>query len=146
MSQQILLKKAEKEDWTRILQLYSSLDEVDLEYRFFNLHRVSADEAKIIAGRPDHFALLALQGESAIGEATLQGNGEVSVVVQKQSRGMGVARLLVTELIDIARSKGFKKLRFFTLPSNSKMVGLGRAFGFRVLSHSSMEEEWILDL
>jgi GNAT superfamily N-acetyltransferase len=146
MSRQILLKIAEKEDWNRILQLYASLDEEDLEYRFFNLHRVSADEAMLMAGRPDHYTLLALEGESAIGEATLQGNGEVSVVVAKKSRDMGVATLLVKELIRIAKDKGFKRLKFFTLPSNSEMVGLGRAFGFRVLSHSNMDEEWALDL
>ncbi len=147
MSEQILLKKAEKEDWKKIMDLYSTLDEEDLEYRFFNVHRLSSGEAMKMAGRLDHITILALQGGgSAIGEASLQSNGEVSVVVAKKYRGMGVARLLVRELIRVARSKGFKRLKFYTLPSNSKMVGLGRAFGFRVLSHSSFEEEWILDL
>ena len=146
MSEQILLKKADKDDWKKIMDLYSSLDEEDLEYRFFNVHRVSSGEAMMMAGRPDHFTILALQEGAAIGEATLQSNGEVSVVVAKKSRGMGVARLLVEELIRNARSKGFKRLKFYTLPSNSRMVGLGRAFGFRVLSHSSSEEEWVLDL
>ncbi len=139
-------KKAGKEDWKRILDLYGSLDEEDLEFRFFNLHRLSCSEAMQMAGQPDHITLLALQGESAIGEATLQGNGKVSVVVAKKSSGMGVATLLVKELIRIAKEEGFKRLKFYSLPSNGKMVELGRAFGFRVLYHCSSEEEWVLDL
>jgi len=87
-----------------------------------------------------------LQGNSAIGEATLQANGEVSVVVAKRSRGMGVATLLVNELLQIARHKGYPLVKFYTLPTNAPMVGLGRAFGFRVINHSNTEEEWVLDL
>ncbi|MFI5421894.1 MAG: GNAT family N-acetyltransferase [Nitrososphaerales archaeon] len=146
MSQQILLKKASKDDWKRILDLYSSLDEEDLEFRFFNVHRLSSSEATLMADQPDHITLLALQGEAAIGEATLQSNGEVSVVVAKKSRGMGVATLLVNELIQIAGDAGYKRLKFYTLPTNRNMVGLGRAFGFRVLNHCNTEEEWVLDL
>ena len=143
---QILLKKAERSDWKRILNLYSSLDDEDLEYRFFNIHHVFSDEAKQIAQKPDHYTVLALLGDEAIGEATLQKSGEVSVVVSKQERGRGVGKLLFEELVAEARRRKIERLKFYTLPSNAHMIELGRAFGFRVVLHSSLEEEWALDL
>ena len=143
---QILVRTAGKGDWKKILALYASLDEEDLEYRFFNIHHVYSDEAKEMANPAEHLTLLALDGENAVGEATLQGNGEVSVVVSKGWRGQGIATKLVNELIQAAREKGFTRLKFFSLPSNSHMVSLGRAFGFRVVEHSNVDEEWVLDI
>jgi GNAT superfamily N-acetyltransferase len=146
LSEQIQVKRADKEDWKRILSLYSSLDEEDLEYRFFNLHRVCPDEAMQMADPRSHCTLLALVGEKLIGEATLECDGEVAMVVAKEWRHHGVATMLVDQLIQIAREKGVKTIRFFTLTGNLRMVEIGRAFGFRVLEHSSREEEWVLDL
>ena len=137
MSQQILLKKASKDDWKRILDLYASLDEEDLEFRFFNVHRLSSSEATLMASQPDHITLLALQGEAAIGEATLQSNGEVSVVVAKKYRGMGVATLLVNRLIQIAGDAGYKEAEILHL-THEREDGWARK-GFRIQSSEPLQ-------
>jgi GNAT superfamily N-acetyltransferase len=62
--------------------------------------------------------LLALQGTKIIADATLhqqQGGwkrhiGRVSVVVQPQSRGKGLATILLKELIEVARHLGLERL------------------------------------
>ncbi len=146
MSEQILLKRADSGDWKAILSLYASLDEEDLERRFFNLHRLNPEEARQMAGRSGHYTLLALSGETLIGEATLERDGEIAVVVAKSWRNHGIASLLVKELIQVGRTEGFSRLWFLTLTGNLRMVGLGKALGFHVISHSNMEEKWVLDL
>ncbi|HZW55948.1 MAG TPA: GNAT family N-acetyltransferase [Nitrososphaerales archaeon] len=146
MSQQILVRRAGKDDWKGVLKLYETLDEEDLEYRFFNIHHLSAEEARKISVSRDHMTFLAFSGDTTIAECTLQSDGEVSIVVSPDFRGHGVATHLFEYTLLAARERGMKRLHFFTLPSNSRMTGLGRALGFRLISHSVVEEEWVLDL
>jgi len=144
--QEITLKKSEPSDWKAILALYASLDEDDLEYRFFNVHHVFPREAQQMASQKEHCTLLAFADEIPVGEACLESDGEVSVVVARDWRHRGVASLLFKELIAIARDRGLHKVWFMTLTRNASMIELGRMFDFRVVLHSSQEEEWVLDL
>lgn len=142
---QILLKKAGPEDWKAMLSLYSSLDEYDLKCRLFGPHHVFADEPKSMANQDDRYTLLAFAGATPVGEASLQTDGEVSVVVAKDWKHQGIAPLLFRELIEIARNRGFERVWFAAPRDNSGMIQLGRDFAFRVISHSSEEEKWVLD-
>lgn len=146
MSQQIEIRQASATDWPKILALYQSLDTEDLEFRFMTPHQLSVEEAKEIAFSSGRETFLAINGEDAIGEASLEEDGEISVVVSRKFREEGVAMALVRHLVDAARTRGLKHLKFYCLPGNLHMIRLGKVFGFRVLGQPESEDEWILDL
>ena len=89
---------------------------------------------------------LALKDEAVIGEAQLEDDGEIAIVVSKDFRDEGIGVSLVKQLIEEAKLKGMKRMKFFCMPSNIRMTWLGDFLGFRLLKHLGMEDEWVLDL
>ena len=143
---QIVIRGSKDEDWPKILDLYNSLSQDDLEFRFMNLHYLTIDEAKQISELNNRTTYLALKDEAVIGEAALEEDGEISIVVSKAFRAEGVGISLLTQLIEVAKLKGMKKVKFFCLPSNLQMAWLGAFLGFKLLNHFGMEDEWVLDI
>lgn len=70
MSEQIKIRKAVKEDWEKIYQLYNSLSDEDLYLRFFHLYRITEEDAKRIASNEDHVTFLAEVDGKVVGEAS----------------------------------------------------------------------------
>lgn len=100
-------------------QLFLDIPEPE---RMFIKHRVTDVEVihgwcqNIDYGR--NLPLVALVGGKIIGDATLHQQlggwkrhvGRVSVLVHPQFRGRGIARALVSEIVDIAREAGLEKV------------------------------------
>jgi len=100
-------------------QLFLGIPEPE---RMFIKHRVTEIEVirdwcqNIDYGR--NLPLVALIGGKIVGDATLHQQlggwrrhiGRVSVLVHPQHRGRGLARALVSEIIDIARSAGLERV------------------------------------
>jgi GNAT superfamily N-acetyltransferase len=126
------------------MELYSSLSEDDLEFRFMNAHHLTREEAGRIADSGTRTTLVAINGESIIGEATLEGDGEISVVVAKKYREEGIGAKLLEGLVFEARVKRMKTVKFYCLPSNQRMIWLGTLLGFKLQSHYDTEDEWVL--
>jgi N-acetylglutamate synthase-like GNAT family acetyltransferase len=145
-STRIEIRRSTDEDWQQILDLYNSLSEDDLEFRFMNLHHLTIDEAKRISQHKTHTAYVALKDGIVIGEAALEEDGEVSIVVAKEYREEGVGVLLLRRLVEIAKLSELKRLKFFCSPSNTQMASLGAFLGFKLSKHFGMEDEWVLDL
>ncbi len=142
----IVIRKSTDEDWPKILDLYNALSQDDLEFRFMNLHHLTIDEAKQISELKARTTYLALKDDAVIGEAALEEDGEISIVVSKEYRAEGVGVSLLTRLIEAAKVIGMKRVKFLCLPSNLQMAWLGAFLGFKLSKRFGMEDEWILDL
>lgn len=142
----ISIRRSTDEDWPKILDLYNALSQDDLEFRFMNLHHLTIDEAKQISELKTRTTFLALKGNTVIGEAALEEDGEISIVVSIDYRSEGVGVSLLTRLIEAAKLSGLKRVKFVCLPSNLQMAWLGAFLGFKLLKHFGMEDEWVLDI
>jgi GNAT superfamily N-acetyltransferase len=138
------IRRSSSDDSEGIMELYSSLSEDDLEFRFMNAHHLTREEAGRIADSGTRTTLVAINGESIIGEATLEGDGEISVVVAKKYREEGIGAKLLEGLVFEARVKRMKTVKFYCLPSNQRMIWLGTLLGFKLQSHYDTEDEWVL--
>ena len=88
-----------------------------------------------------NLALLAFDGESIIADATLHQQlggwkrhiGRVSVLVHPDFRALGLARTLVTEVIDIARRAGVEKLEAEFIGGQERAIHVFSLLGFSQL-------------
>jgi RimJ/RimL family protein N-acetyltransferase len=77
------------------------------------------------------------RGEEFVGvvryaEATEACVAELAVSVADQWQRTGIARLLVTQLVRFARSRGIHRLTGIVLPENEPMIVLARSLGFTI--------------
>lgn len=101
---------------------YAFFQQVPEREKMFIKHRVDQPEVirswcqTIDLGR--RFPLLAVAGTRIVGAATLHQNlggwkrhiGRISVLVHPQQRGRGLARAMVSEIVEIARSLGLEQV------------------------------------
>ena len=57
---------------------------------------------------------------------------EFAITVAAPFNGVGLAKRLMTELIDESRRRGLKEMEGFVLSQNQPMLGLARRLGFRI--------------
>src|SRR5437870_4392153 len=114
--------------------------------RMFIKHRVTEPEVirdwcqNIDLGR--NLPLLALAGNKIIGDATLHQQlggwkrhiGRVSVLVHPQYRGRGLARTLVSEMIEIARHVGLEKVEAEFIGEQETAIKMFGLLGFTTLA------------
>jgi len=119
--------------------------------------RTAAELARRIAESPErHPVLVAEAGATVLGWASVgpyrdrrcyDGVGEFSVYIHRGARGRGVGRLLLTQLIDEARRRGYWKLLSRVFPFNTASLALCRALGFREVGtyekHGRLEGRWL---
>ena len=63
---------------------------------------------------------------------------EFAIAVDDAWQGSGVARILMTALMDAARERGFRNMQGTVLATNHRMLGFVRRLGFSV--HSDAED------
>src|SRR5882724_8275766 len=116
---QVSLRPLKKDDEKKFHDFFLA---VPAEERMFIKHRVTDPLVirdwcqNIDLGR--NLPLLAISDGKIVGDATLHQQlggwkrhiGRVSVLVQPQHRGRGLARALVSEIVDIARHLGLEKV------------------------------------
>src|SRR5688572_19991112 len=118
---------------------------VPVQERMFIKHRVTEPEVirdwcqNIDLGR--NFPLLAFTDGQIVADATLHQQlggwkrhiGRVSVLVHPQFRGRGLARALVTDVIDIARRQGLEKVEAEFIGGQEAAMKVFALLGFREL-------------
>ena len=143
-----------KQDFQCSLRPLSGADElafhefflnIPTEERMFIKHRVT--EADVIRewcqnidlGR--NFPLLAVQDGRIIGDATLHQQlggwkrhiGRVSVLVQPKFRGRGLAKTMVNEILEIARSLGLERVEAEFIGEQKAAIKMFAMLGFSTL-------------
>ncbi|MDM0044452.1 GNAT family N-acetyltransferase [Variovorax dokdonensis] len=66
---------------------------------------------------------------------------EFAVLVRSDLKGMGMGRLLLSELITHARARGYERLYGIVLRENQGMLGLARSLGFVAERHEDDEPD-----
>jgi L-phenylalanine/L-methionine N-acetyltransferase len=119
---------------------------VPTQERMFIKHRVTEPEVihewcqKIDLGR--NLPLLACRDGQVVGDATLHQQlggwkrhiGRVSVLVHPQFRGRGLAKALVSEVIDLARHFGLEKVEAEFIGEQETAVKMFGMLGFTTLA------------
>jgi RimJ/RimL family protein N-acetyltransferase len=119
---------------------------VPTEERMFIKHRVTEPEIirdwcqNIDLGR--NFPLLAIQDGRIIGDATLHQQlggwkrhiGRISVLVHPKFRGRGLAKSMVSEIIEIARSLGLEKVEAEFIGEQEAAIRMFALLGFSTLA------------
>ena len=85
--------------------------------------------------RPSGRLLLAVDGRSILGCVGLRPLGGTHcemkrLYVRREGRDVGLGRLLVTTVLDEARTVGYRRVLLDTLPSMSEAIALYRSLGF----------------
>jgi GNAT superfamily N-acetyltransferase len=138
----VTLRPLRKTDEKNFHELFLGIPEQE---RMFIKHRVT--ELPVIRdwcqnidlGR--NLPLVAVQGGKILGDATLHQQlggwkrhiGRVSVLVHPQSRGKGLARALVSEIVDIARNVGLEKVEAEFIGGQEAAIHMFAMLGFSQL-------------
>lgn len=75
---------------------------------------------------------VARYARSVDAQAAARGSAEFAIVLADAWQGRGLARALLTRLVQAARAAGVRELADVTLHENAPMIGLARALGFTV--------------
>jgi len=146
------LRPLRKDDEIGFHEFFLAVPEAE---RMFIKHRVVEPEVirdwcqNIDLGR--NFPLLALMDGKIVGAATLHQQlggwkrhiGRVSVLVQPQYRGRGLARALVTEIVSLARSLGLEKVEAEFIGEQEAAIKMFALLGF---SNLVRLEDYVKDM
>jgi GNAT superfamily N-acetyltransferase len=146
------VRPLKKEDEKAFHEFFEAIPERE---RMFIKHRVTDPEVihewcqNIDYGR--NLPLLAVQNGKIIGDATLHQQlggwkrhvGRVSVLIHPGSRGHGVAKMLVEEIVDVARNVGLERVEAEFLGEQEAGMKLFAMIGF---SHLLRLEDHVKDM
>lgn len=146
------LRPLKRDDEANYYQFFQDVPEVE---RMFIKHRMA--DPKVIREWCHNidlnrdFPLLAFTNGKIIGTATLHLQtagwkrhiGRISVLVLPKFRGLGLARALVTELIQIARNLGLERIEAESLGEQEAAIKMLTGLGFRPLARF---EEYVKDM
>lgn len=138
----ITLRPLRKTDEKHFHELFLGIPEQE---RMFIKHRVTEIATirewcqNIDLGR--NLPLLAIEGGKVLGVATLHQQlggwkrhiGRVSVLVHPQYRGRGVARALISEIVDLARHMGLEKVEAEFIGGQETAIHMFAMLGFSQL-------------
>jgi GNAT superfamily N-acetyltransferase len=146
------LRPLQRDDERAFFEFFQAIPEKE---RMFIKHRVQ--DAAVIRSWCQHidygrnFPLLALAENQIVGTATLHQQlggwkrhiGRISVLMHPQFRGHGTARLLVEEVVDLARNAGLEKAEAEFLGEQEAGMKLFAMLGF---SHLLRLDEYVKDM
>ena len=146
------LRPLRKDDEKKFHQFFLAVPEAE---RMFIKHRVTEQEVirdwcqNIDLGR--NFPLLAISESKIIGDATLHQQlggwrrhiGRVSVLVLPQYRGRGLARAMITEIVQLARNLGLERIEAEFIGEQEAAIQMFAMLGF---SNLVRLEDYVKDM
>lgn len=149
---QFSLRPLKKDDEKKFHQFFL---EVPAEERMFIKHRVTEPDAirawcqNIDLGR--NFPLLAIADSKIVGCATLHQQlggwkrhiGRVSVLVLPRYRGKGLARAMITEIMQISRNLGLERIEAEFIGEQEAAIKMFALLGF---SNLARFEDYVKDM
>jgi acetyltransferase len=139
----VILRPTKSEDETDLKELFMSLSEETMRYRFFQIIKDMPHETLIKYCNLDYDREIALVAEiqeekkKIIGVALLVSEpngkyGEYAVVVGDQWQGLGLGSKLTESIIDIAKDMNLETIYGYLLSTNAKMIHINNKKGFKI--------------
>ena len=133
------LRRDDEKDFHKLFLGIAEPERMFIKHRVTDLEVIHDWCRNIDYGR--NLPLVALVGGKIIGDATLHQQlggwkrhiGRVSVLVHPEFRGRGLARALVSEIIDIARSAGLEKVEAEFIGEQEAAIRMFAMLGFSQL-------------
>jgi len=136
-AEDVRLRPLTADDKERLVRLYHRASRETLYRRFFAAPPPEPPEFildwLVTVDHTMREAVAAVQGDEIVGVARFDrdlddpSRAEFAVTVEDALQRRGVGRLLMTELISIARERGVTTLYGLTLPANRALLGLVRS-------------------
>jgi L-amino acid N-acyltransferase YncA len=138
----VLIRDATENDWPAIYPFFSEIVAAGRTYAYPESLPSDAARRYWMAGPPNR-TVVAVEGGVVLGTATMGPNrpgrgshvATASFMVDPNQQNRGVGRALGNEVVDWARSNGYRAIQFnAVVETNEAAVHLWRALGFDVLA------------
>jgi len=140
---QVTVRPIKPEDEALLLELYQSLSEETMQFRFFQVFREVTHETLTRYCNLDYDREIAIVAETQKDKRRIIGvvllllepgrkRGEFAVLVGDQWQGLGLGSKLIDYIIEIGRDIGLKTIYGYTMSSNTKMIHLCSQKGFKM--------------
>jgi acetyltransferase len=142
--QEVLLRPIKPEDEPMWLEMFQSLSEESIRYRFFQMLKDTPHEVRVRYCNVDYDREIALVAEMVengkrkiLGVTRLsiesdEKSGEMAFLVSDYWQGLGLGTKMVDYVLDIAKEKGIDKVNAIILQDNYRALSLTKKMGFSI--------------
>ena len=140
---QVLLRPIKPEDEGRFNELFKSLSEETMRFRFFEIIKELSHETLTRYCNLDYDREIAIVAELPNGDRKIIGavrlivepngkSGEFAVLVGDSWQGLGLGSKLIDSLVEVAKDMRLEKIYGYVMSNNYKMLSMCNKKGFRV--------------
>jgi acetyltransferase len=142
--QEVLLRPIKPEDEPMWLEMFQSLSEESIRYRFFQMLKDTPHEVRVRYCNVDYDREIALVAEMVengkrkiLGVSRLsiesdEKSGEMAFLVSDYWQGLGLGTKMVDYTLDIAKEKGIESVNAIILQDNYRALSLTKKMGFGI--------------
>ena len=142
--QEVLLRPIKPEDEPMWLEMFQSLSEESIRYRFFQMLKDTPHEVRVRYCNVDYDREVALVAEMVengkrkiLGVSRLsiesdEKSGEMAFLVSDYWQGLGLGTKMVDYTLDIAKEKGIENVNAIILQDNYRALSLTKKMGFGI--------------
>jgi len=142
--QEVLLRPIKPEDEPLWLEMFHSLSEESIRYRFFQMLKDTPHEVRVRYCNIDYDREIAIVAEivengkrNILGVTRLsiesdEKSGEIAFLVSDYWQGLGLGTKMVDYVLDIAKEKGMESVHSIILQDNYRALSLSKKMGFKI--------------
>jgi acetyltransferase len=142
--QEVLLRPIKPEDEPLWLEMFQSLSEESIRYRFFQLLKDTPHEVRVRYCNIDYDREIAIVAETVengnrkilgVTRLSIESNeksGEIAFLVSDYWQGLGLGTKMVDYVLDIAKEKGIESVHSIILQDNYRALSLSKKMGFKI--------------
>jgi len=142
--QEVLLRPIKPEDEPLWLEMFHSLSEESIRYRFFQMLKDTPHEVRVRYCNIDYDREIAIVAEivendkrKILGVTRLsiesdEKSGEIAFLVSDYWQGLGLGTKMVDYVLDIAKEKGMESVHSIILQDNYRALSLSKKMGFKI--------------
>ncbi|MCL4430156.1 MAG: GNAT family N-acetyltransferase, partial [Chloroflexi bacterium] len=142
--QEVLLRPIKPEDEPMWLEMFQSLSEESIRYRFFQMLKDTPHEVRVRYCNIDYDREMAIVAEivengkrKILGVTRLsiesdEKSGEIAFLVSDYWQGLGLGTKMVDYVLDIAKEKGMESVHAIILQDNYRALSLAKKMGFKI--------------
>jgi acetyltransferase len=142
--QEVILRPIKPEDEPMWLEMFQSLSEESIRYRFFQMLKDTPHAVRVRYCNVDYDREIAIVAEIVeAGKRKILGvtrlsiesdekSGEMAFLVSDYWQGLGLGTKMVDYVLDIAKEKGIDQVHAIILQDNYRALSLSKKMGFKI--------------